>query len=505
MAKNLVYFTVGGSPAYAELLRVAVATVLAQVGDGDIEILVMCDEDFAPHITDIPGHRFVTGPNPDGVAASMRKVEIFDWPLLRAYERVLFLDCDVVVTAPIGALFDAFTNGDMLYVCPEKTSADHASPYFSLSYDDAQLAGYVRDGVRPFNCGQFAFRVTDEMEAHFGAVRELMRKWTGEYFYEQSFMNHHFGLARATSTWPLEEWTRLGARDVGDGLSMRPLMHFTLATIHARLKLAMMRHVAGLAAAGEDAPGMLSLGESLADLPGVRVMATSPADDAVTLAVCELFAAAGIAAEPGVGQSGAPTLVVESGPPDGGRPAPPADAWFISLDVGTTETDRWVARQHLEAIASLVCAGVLARRGLDESERAAALACRRFSSRVPLSARMRSGDVLPRVGPGTTLARAAAVVLSYVGHAAVLVEDDGRYLATVTPALLAPYVGLAGDARVTLGLVPNLKAPPLRPSMTVDEALRAAPAWAQGMLYPVVSEEDDRVIGIVDLRDWMQG
>ena len=214
-------------------------------------------------------------------------------------------------------------------------------------------------------------------------------------------------------------------------------------------------------------------------------------------------AAVGVAAETGAGETGAPTLVVESGPADDGAPRPPEDAWFISLNGGDGDVDRWAARQYLEAILAVVCAGVLEHEGLAESERATAIACRRYSSRVPLSARLRSVDALPQVGPQTTIARAAAVVLSYVGQAAVMVDDDGRYLGIVTPALLSPYATLAGDTRFTLGLVPELRTAPLRPSMTVDEALRTAPSWSEGMLFPVVADADGRLAGTVDLRDWM--
>jgi hypothetical protein len=67
-----------------------------------------------------------------------------------------------------------------------------------MDYTDEQLQFFKDNNIQPFNCGQFAFRVTEPIYHLFSKVCDLMIKRKTNYFYEQSHMNYIFNLANAT-------------------------------------------------------------------------------------------------------------------------------------------------------------------------------------------------------------------------------------------------------------------------------------------------------------------
>lgn len=283
--KNLVYWTVGGpDPAWAQLLELSLRSMLGQLGAESslqgVDVLVMCDQEWlssgwlAPCFETAKAHGKVlhvheTAPNADGVQASMRKVEVFDWPGIVDYEKVLYLDCDVAVLGDVSR--DIFgrmdPDAEHLFVCTEAPDRTHRMAWFSLpgGYTEDDLLGLERDGVRPFNCGQFAFslrpcfrsNVPDnpkgsatqrDMQEHFAAVRAMMaeRLHKKDYFYEQSFMNHHFNLHRATDNGRLLDSVTVlhnQARELEQRVRTAVLYHVCDASMSRASKAAVMRQI----------------------------------------------------------------------------------------------------------------------------------------------------------------------------------------------------------------------------------------------------------------------
>ena len=287
--RHLVYYAIGGpDPAYVELLELSLASLVyslavegrqftpgphdncgGEVGDTGVDVLVMCDASWVPRfekakrIAKLGGvgfHMLETDDNEgSGVKACMRKIEVFDWKGLAEYGTALYLDCDVVVTGDVvGRIMDpvlasSIPTGDrwgergLLRVRTEAYPLDN--PWFSLppgpsGYSPQQLADMTAEGLRPFNCGQFAFvPLADGVQEHFAAVRMLVKGHSGDHFYEQSFMNHHFNLRRATDRGALlDSQVVLFAR--GTRVPGATLHHVCDASLGRETKLAAMRAIA---------------------------------------------------------------------------------------------------------------------------------------------------------------------------------------------------------------------------------------------------------------------
>lgn len=247
--KNLVYYTVGGRPEYMEVLRASIDSVRLLGGDSEgehgFDIMVMCDEAYAPNLSGLAiDHVHVTPANATHVHASMRKTEIFRFAGIEKYDRVLFLDCDIIVGRPLGTVFSTLQRDDVLYVKPEATDPLAHNQVFWACLDrlhsEETLKQFAAEQIYTLNAGQFAFRVGPAMRAHFEAVAADTVSYNAKYhFFEQSFMNHHFNLARAVD-YALGPHVRLFAQEA-PAASPVAINHFCGAGYSSQQKAAWMR------------------------------------------------------------------------------------------------------------------------------------------------------------------------------------------------------------------------------------------------------------------------
>ena len=61
----------------------------------------------------------------------------------------------------------------------------------------------------PFNAGQFLFKNSTKMKAHFDNVNWFMQNWPGQYFFEQAFMNHYFCVNAFTDATKFDKFVKL--------------------------------------------------------------------------------------------------------------------------------------------------------------------------------------------------------------------------------------------------------------------------------------------------------
>ena len=192
---QLVYYTVGYSPAYIDVLALSIRTLRASGYVGDVAVL--CDESFLPRCKELLGTdlHYKTFPNSTSPEqASMNKLRIFELPDINRYDRVLFLDSDILVHTNVNAFFHRITTPGNLYVYTETTKqVDHTNLMWGLcSYTPLELAVFEMSAVHVFNAGCFAFVRDDAMKDHFLAIQYMITQHTGPFFYEQSFMNVYF-------------------------------------------------------------------------------------------------------------------------------------------------------------------------------------------------------------------------------------------------------------------------------------------------------------------------
>lgn len=232
--KRCVYYVVGGDPCYVALLELSIKSV-RRYHAKDVDVVIMCDAAYAPHVR-VDGVRTVETPPNHGLDTSMRKIDLPE--CLKEYDAVLYLDCDIIVCAPLDPLFDAIVDPTKLYTCREGGPHNHAHIYWSLLvHPPDALETFVRNDVGVFNAGQFGFVPSGAMYNHFANIARLMKTHVGPYFVEQSFMNHYFASRPECVDAALTPHVKLAARSFEPGYV---LAHFTDATLPWPIKLEMM-------------------------------------------------------------------------------------------------------------------------------------------------------------------------------------------------------------------------------------------------------------------------
>jgi lipopolysaccharide biosynthesis glycosyltransferase len=204
---NLVYYTVGGDRKYVEMLKLSIESLRTKSNMTNTHVMVMCDKEYVEHLKDVEGidDVMIVQKGKNAMEISLQKINIMDYGKIDAYNKVLFLDCDIIVNRDIitnyldtldeiGKTFDANEYRNKLHVCVEHTDVCyHNRPWFGFqNYKKSQLALFHIKRQWVFNCGQFAFFVNDKIKRHFRAVQEMYARHRGPYYYEQSFMNFYF-------------------------------------------------------------------------------------------------------------------------------------------------------------------------------------------------------------------------------------------------------------------------------------------------------------------------
>jgi lipopolysaccharide biosynthesis glycosyltransferase len=167
------------------------------------DVLVICDASFLPKCKETLPESILYMTVPDSTsaeAASMHKLNIFDYPDINSYDRVLFLDSDIIVHTPLDTFFAGVRRPGILYVYTELADQQaHKNLCFSLStYTLVDLLTFKLRKIQVFNAGCFLFVRCDAMKGHFAAIRNMIATHTGPFFYEQSFMNVYFNKLNAT-------------------------------------------------------------------------------------------------------------------------------------------------------------------------------------------------------------------------------------------------------------------------------------------------------------------
>lgn len=206
MKQYLIYFTIGGDSEYIHLLKLCLKTLYEKHDDmSKYDIMVMCDELYRPHVENHIENvniYIVQGINRDHVHTSMRKCEIFDYPKIHQYTKVIYLDCDIIcVNDCLDTIMSSITDDNKLYVLEENASFEthNGGCHGFRDYTQEQIMDFEKYNIKVFNCGQFAFQVSENMRNHFTNVCKLIEDRVNSYFYyEQSHMNFYFNTNRLT-------------------------------------------------------------------------------------------------------------------------------------------------------------------------------------------------------------------------------------------------------------------------------------------------------------------
>jgi hypothetical protein len=198
--RDLVYFAIGYNENYISLLDISIKSLIMY---SSVDILVICDASFLPICKEILPERVLYMTVSDSLtkeAAAMQKLNIFDYENINSYDRVLFLDSDIIVHTSLDPFFNRVSRPGVLYVYTEREAQyEHKNLCFSLlNYKLEDFIMFKIHKVMVFNTGCFLFIRCPAMKFHFDEVRKMTKTHKGPFFYEQSFMNVYFNKLNAT-------------------------------------------------------------------------------------------------------------------------------------------------------------------------------------------------------------------------------------------------------------------------------------------------------------------
>lgn len=245
-SKNLIYYAVFGT-GYADLLETSLKTIHSN-SSKNFDILIITDLETQTYISskdiikEFVGNYLVVDTPEDGIAASMCKSRVFEYEFIDEYNKILFLDADIICVKDISTIFDNITSPDKLYTVynPTVNTGSFLTLYHGLKYrsqeikDKADLKGY-----RPFNAGQFGFMNSSHIKAHFVNMNWGMSVWPGAYFFEQSFMNVYCVIADIIDQ-SLNDFFIIGNATVSKPVKIHNdesiLIHFTAPALDSATK-----------------------------------------------------------------------------------------------------------------------------------------------------------------------------------------------------------------------------------------------------------------------------
>ena len=245
-SKNLVYFSVYFDGGYVELMNNSLMSIIKHATI-DFDVLVITDEATKLLISKQPFAKYIqpkyhiTSTPVDGVEASKNKTLIYDYIGVDAYDKILFLDCDVVAVGDIAEVFDVCVDYNKLYTARGNNIAFHHHRSFHHGFDVVKqdFIDEMMDARQyPFNAGQFMFRNSIITREHFNNLNWFMQAWPGEYFFEQAFMCYYFCKAKMTND-ALNNKLTLISTVVKNAYELQGkiLLHFTAPPLDAVTKI----------------------------------------------------------------------------------------------------------------------------------------------------------------------------------------------------------------------------------------------------------------------------
>lgn len=245
--KNLIYYTVYFDSGYVDLLELSINSI-KEKSKINFDILIITDQATRELILKREFSQktklnfFITETPKDGWEASRNKLLIYDYKKINSYNKILFLDCDIICRSDISDIFNMHLDDGILYTAsPENISyEDHLSIYYGFPFLGDH---YVKDMKNlyqmPFNAGQFLFKNCWEMQNNFNKVNKLIKMWVGEYFFEQCFMNYYFCKKNLTNFSSLKRYISVITieYDEMDAIEKYPLIHFSAPPTNASKKI----------------------------------------------------------------------------------------------------------------------------------------------------------------------------------------------------------------------------------------------------------------------------
>ena len=193
---NLVYFCVFHNKEYLELLKIVFMTIKFFSTTDNIDFLVFTSKDFEFYINNLSVlfdiqikmkfHDFNSV-----YEATHARLHIFEYKDIHLYEKILYLDTDIIIQNDINSIFKNNINDGVLYAIEEGTIEHeyHGGWFFDFDTIDKDIYG--------INSGVLLFKNSAEIKNTFKDIIDHSNKMynSGENMpccQDQPFINYHF-------------------------------------------------------------------------------------------------------------------------------------------------------------------------------------------------------------------------------------------------------------------------------------------------------------------------
>jgi len=213
--RDLVYFTVGHSKEYIDLLKCCIFSIVFNCKDlSDVDFLLITDDkrsfdEVSKTFPDLNLDYLLFSKAKNGIEASMNKLKVFEYKDIFKYKKILFLDADIVLNNDINQVFDLDIEDHKIYSLMHEGCGYeiHNSKWHNITrYTKEKVNRLEKLKIKPFNAGQFLMLSSVGMARHFTNVKFMTHLWRKDYFFEQSFLNTYFNYNEATNTSLLEDY-----------------------------------------------------------------------------------------------------------------------------------------------------------------------------------------------------------------------------------------------------------------------------------------------------------
>jgi hypothetical protein len=189
--KNLVYFSVFCNKEYFRLAKLLTTSIqrFSASASTSFDILIQTSPDFYREVRELALPNILVHyiPLTTVFQAACARLRIFDYEGLDRYEKILYLDTDIIVKKELAPLFDLSLN-DVLYGIESGTIA---SPSFGCQFFDADSTTTAK--TTAFNSGTLLFNNCAPIRDLFARIRAHTDSYTGPqpYCMDQPFINYH--------------------------------------------------------------------------------------------------------------------------------------------------------------------------------------------------------------------------------------------------------------------------------------------------------------------------
>lgn len=162
------------------------------------DILVICPSDVKQHIPENVKTMIVPETN-DLYATLLGKFDINKYKDVYKYEKVLYIDCDIIVQGDLAKVFQNTPIKPGKLYAPAEGELDGRYWYLD-AYKNSNIAKLKQNKIKSFNSGLYMFVPTKDMMAHFKNAKRFGLNYNGQHFYDQSIFNYYFNMNKLSST-----------------------------------------------------------------------------------------------------------------------------------------------------------------------------------------------------------------------------------------------------------------------------------------------------------------